>query len=645
MSDGGRTAGRGPGRPPHERDARPAEARPPTPLEHVRRLAVVSGELAHLERHDQLTGLGNRIQLLAEAGRALARAACGERATALLLVDLDRFSDVNDALGHVGGDAVLVEVARRIAALLTAPGATAGSAGTASTAGIVARLAGDEFVVLCERVDDLQAAAAVARRIIGALAPPVQVAGGNVGVTASIGIALAPPGRTDVDGLLLEAGAAMRHAKQRGRGLSDVYADGMRVSSARDAVQALKVAIDERQLRLHYQPKVALDSDRIVGVEALLRWEHPDRGLVSPHEFIQLAEETGLIVPIGTWVLQEACRERARWEEALPRLPPLVVSVNVSPRQFGAALVETVTDALAGSGIPPSSLCLEVTESIVMDDVEGAIVTLRELAGLGVLLSVDDFGTGYSSFSYLKRLALDELKIDKSFVDGLGRDANDTAIVAAVVAMAHALDLRVVAEGVETADQLVRLRALGCEEAQGYLLARPGPPAAITTLLLAEAGSGFRSHAGQRAPADGVAPPGRTPTVLVVDDSDDVRFVSRISLSAVGFDVHEAADGAAAVSMARALVPDGIVLDLVLPDVDGAEVCRILRADRVTAGITIVMATGNADADDKVRAFSAGADDYIVKPFSPRELTSRMNAALRRRDGGADHGPPAGPHP
>jgi CheY-like chemotaxis protein len=285
-----------------------------------------------------------------------------------------------------------------------------------------------------------------------------------------------------------------------------------------------------------------------------------------------------------------------------------------------------------------------VTESIVMDDVEGAIVTLRELAGLGVLLSVDDFGTGYSSFSYLKRLALDELKIDKSFVDGLGRDANDTAIVAAVVAMAHALDLRVVAEGVETADQLVRLRALGCEEAQGYLLARPGPPAAITTLLLAEAGSGFRSHAGQRAPADGVAPPGRTPTVLVVDDSDDVRFVSRISLSAVGFDVHEASDGAAAVSMARALVPDAIVLDLVLPDVDGA-------------GGVPGPALGPPDRRDHDRhghwaartprtrcgRFSAGADDYLVKPFSPRDLTSRIQAALRRatKEPTPRHGPVA----
>ena len=601
------------------------------------RLAVVTGELAHLLSHDPLTGLPNRTLLLAEAERALARARDG-RATALVVVDLDRFSDVNDALGHAGGDAVLVEVARRIEALFS-------GSDTTGTTGTVARLAGDELVVICERVADVEAATAVARRIMRALAPPVQVGTGDVGVTASIGIGLAVAGRTDVDGLLLEAGAAMRHAKERGRGLSEVYAEGMRMSSARDAVHALQQAIDDGQLRLHYQAKVALDSDRIVGVEALLRWEHPERGLVSPHEFIELAEETGLIVPIGTWVLQEACREMARWEESLPRLPPLVVSVNVSPRQFGAALVQTVADALAESGIPPGSLCLELTEGIVMDDVDGALVTLRELAGLGVLLSMDDFGTGYSSFSYLKRLALDELKIDKSFVDGLGLDPHDTAIVAAVVAMAHALDLRVVAEGVETTDQLARLRALGCEEAQGYLLARPGPPAAVTTLLLAEAEAGFHGHAGERALARGTSPPGRTPTVLVVDDSDDVRLVVRISLSAVGFDVHEASDGAAAVSMARALVPDGIVLDLVLPDVDGAEVCRLLRADPSTADITIVMATGNADADDKARAFAAGADDYIVKPFSPRELTGRMNAALRRRHPAAHGASPGGEDP
>ena len=636
MSDVRRPAGTTPGRSPDERDPRPDEDPPPS---QERRLAEVSDELAHLALHDELTGLANRAQLLADAGSALARAARSERDTALVLIDLDRFSDVNDALGHAGGDAVLVEVARRLEALFRSSG-TVGSVGAPGT---VARLSGDEFVVVCERVAGRQAATAIARSITQTLAPPVRVQRSNVGVTASIGIGLATPGQTDVDRLLLEAGAAMRHAKERGRGMSEVYADGMRVSSARDAVHALQEAIDHGQLRLHYQPKVALDSDRVVGVEALLRWEHPDRGLVSPHEFIQLAEETGLIVPIGTWVLGEACRELARWEDALPRLPPLVVSVNVSPRQFGGALVQAVADALAESRIPPSSLCLEVTESIVMDDVEGAVVTLRELADLGVLLSVDDFGTGYSSFSYLKRLALDELKVDKSFVDGLGRDPNDTAIVAAVVAVAHALDLTVVAEGVETADQLARLRALGCEEAQGYHLARPGPPAAVTTLLLAETELGFRGHAGDRAVAGGVPPPSRTPTVLVVDDSDDVRLVARISLSAVGFDVHEASDGAEALAMARALVPDGIVLDLVLPDLDGAEVCRLLRADPVTAGITIVMATGNADADDKARAFSAGADDYIVKPYPPRELTSRMNAALRRRHRGADG--PKGPQP
>ena len=643
MSEEPRPGDEGPAAPadirgePHARDVEVGR------LQHDRQLAEVSEELARPAVRDPLTGLANRELLLEEMGGALARATRSGHATALLLVDLDRFSDVNDALGHAGGDAVLVEVARRMAALVHGPDQVAGTAG--ATTGTVARLAGDELVVICERVEGLEGATAIARSVTRALAPPVRVGRSNIGVTASIGIGLAPAGRTDVDRLLLEAGAAVRRAKERGRGLTEVHADGMRMSSARDAVHALEEAIDGGQLRLHYQPKVALDSDRVVGVEALLRWEHPDRGLVSPHEFIHLAEETGLILPIGTWVLREACREGARWEHALPRLPPLVVSVNVSPRQFGGALVESVADALAETGIDPTSLCLEVTESIVMDDVEGAITTLRELADLGVLLSVDDFGTGYSSFSYLKRLALDELKIDKSFVDGLGRDAHDTAIVAAVVAMAHALDLRVVAEGVETADQLARLRALGCEEAQGYHLARPGPPATVTRLLLAEAETGFRGHPDDRPLTVDLRVPGRTPRVLVVDDSDDVRLVVRISLSAVGFDVHEASDGAAAVSMARALVPDAIVLDLVLPDVDGAEVCRVLRSDPLTAGITIVMATGNADADDKVRAFSAGADDYLVKPFSPRDLTSRIQAALRRRHDGADAGATLPSHP
>jgi CheY-like chemotaxis protein len=311
--------------------------------------------------------------------------------------------------------------------------------------------------------------------------------------------------------------------------------------------------------------------------------------------------------------------------------------VNVSPRQFGAELVEVVAAALATTGTEPAALCLEVTESLLMNDVEGSVDVLRELAALGVAVSIDDFGTGYSSLSYLKQFPLQELKIDRSFVEGLGRDDNDTAIVAAVVAMAHALGLCVVAEGVETSEQLERLRTLGCEQAQGYYFARPGPASEVDALLVAEAQASWRGHEPGDLSTDGTEHY-RAARVLIVDDSPSVRQLAALSLAAVGFDVHEAHDGSTALRMAADLVPDCILLDVNMPDMSGLEACRSLRAAPATAGCTILMLTGDDAAAAKVEAFSAGADDYIVKPFSPRDLAGRVNAALRRRREAAKEG-------
>lgn len=396
-----------------------------------------------------------------------------------------------------------------------------------------------------------------------------------------------------------------------------------------EAEQALRRAIDHDEFRLDYQPKVDLESERITGAEALLRWEDPARGLVPPLEFIPLAESTGLIVPIGTWVIEEACRQAAQWQRRMPRQPPLVVSVNVSARQFGPELIDAVAAALAGAGTEPRQLCLEVTESVLISDTNAAIGTLNGLAALGVKLSIDDFGTGFSSLSYLKRFPLDELKIDKSFVDGLGHDANDNAIVAATVAMAHALNLSVVAEGVETADQLERLRVLGCQEVQGYFISRPGTADAFARLVADEGAS-----AGWAGSPDARDHPGRRHglhRVLVVDDSAEVRQLARITLAAFGFEVSDAANGADALATARRTRPDCVILDVSMPGVSGIEVCRALRADPVTAGCTIVMLTSSAGAGDKVEAFSCGADEYIIKPFAPRDLVSRVREAMRRR--------------
>jgi EAL domain-containing protein (putative c-di-GMP-specific phosphodiesterase class I)/CheY-like chemotaxis protein len=390
---------------------------------------------------------------------------------------------------------------------------------------------------------------------------------------------------------------------------------------------ALRRALDLGEFRLVYQPKVSLATEHMVGVEGLLRWQHPERGTVPPLEFIPVTEATGLIVPIGAWVLEQACADAVRWGELSRDGSVFTVAVNVSGRQFVSGLAELFQEILSRTGVDPTTISLEVTESTVMGDPEVTITTLRRLKSLGLAISIDDFGTGYSSLAYLRRFPLDEIKVDKSFVDGLGRDPEATAIVAAVMGMAHALDLTVVAEGLETEQQLVALRSLGCDEAQGYYYARPQPAGEIDALLgkpLRPGSSGSTSGAGAETYP-------RSGTVIVVDDAADVRRLAHVSLAAAGFDVMEADSGELAIDLARRLRPDCVVLDVNMPGITGLEVCRALRADLATRGITIVMLTADAKASEKVEAFSLDADDYIVKPFVPRELISRVASAMRRR--------------
>lgn len=590
--------------------------------------------------HDPLTGLANWWLFADRATAALSRAIRNGSLTALIVIDIDEFHQVNDQFGHEAGDLALTEVARRLDAAFR-PYDTVARYGE-----VAGRLAGDAFMVLCEGVPDAAASGALCRRIADLFELPVSLDGAAVLLTAGIGVALTPPAGADVEELIAQAESAMRQAKQRGPGTCVIFGEDPSDPDAAggQAGRELQAALDAGELLLYYQPKVALDSDRIVGVEALLRWQHPDRGMVLPLEFIGLAEQTGLIVPIGAWAIEEACREASRWREAFPDRPHLVVSVNLSASQFGPRLVEVVARALSASAVEPAALCLEITESVLMDDVERSVALLQQLVGLGVALSIDDFGTGFSSLARLKRFPLHELKIDRSFVNGLGVDSDDTAIVAAVIALAHALELCVVAEGVETAEQLQRLRVLGCEQAQGYHFARPGPSETIDALLNAEASASWRNHAGQRPTPDPALGTYRPERILVVDDTADVRQLARMTLTAVGFDVHEAVDGASALAAAKRVSPDCVLLDLLMPEMSGLEVCRALRADPDTADCTIVMLTSIADAADKVEAFSSGADDYIIKPFSPRELAGRVKAAVRRRreDAGQSGAQPEG---
>ncbi len=429
--------------------------------------------LEHQATHDPLTGLPNRALLLDRLEVSLSRAERFKTAVAVLFLDLDHFKVVNDSLGHAMGDRLLIAAADRFKEALRQGGDT------------VARFGGDEFVILCEDLTTQGDALRIAERVNELLAEPFHLDEHEVYVAASTGIAYSE-GQTDATDLLRDADAAMYQAKERGRDRYEVFDRKMRAEAVdRLSIESsLRRAIAHRELRIHYQPKIDLVTGTIIGTEALVRWEHPDRGLLLPGEFIRVAEETGLIVPIGRWVLEQAIRQSQRWQAELPGLEPLYICVNLSRRQLGHPdLVDEVAAVLDDTGVDPGLVDLEITESVLMDDVDLAHRALSRLHALGVKLVVDDFGTGYSSLSYLQRFPVDLLKIDRSFVAGLGTNKGDTAIVTAVLSLAHALEMQVIAEGVETAGQLAELRRLGCDMAQGFYLARPQPQHAVATLL------------------------------------------------------------------------------------------------------------------------------------------------------------------
>ena len=428
-------------------------------IEDVSKRKASEARADEMARQDPLTGLPNRLLLRERLSHALA---CLERdgeGCALLLVDLDRFKPVNDTLGHPIGDALLKKVADRLRS-------------TVRPTDTIARIGGDEFVVLQAGVRDAAGTQALARRLVDLIGRTYMVEGHLLTIGASVGVALAPTDGADADKLLKNADLALYRAKLDGRGTYRFFEPEMdaRMQARRKLELDMRQALARREFQLHYQPQLQLQSDRLVGCEALIRWRHPERGMISPLDFIPLAEEIGLIVPIGEWVIRQACRDAMTWPDHMS------VAVNVSPAQFKSdRLVETIISALASSGLPARRLEVEITEGVLLQENEKTLQTLHRLRELGARVSMDDFGTGYSSLSYLRSFPFDKIKIDRSFIKDLTNKPDGEAIIRAIAGLGKSLGMTTVAEGVETPEQMQRIRLEGCTDVQGYLVSKPIP--------------------------------------------------------------------------------------------------------------------------------------------------------------------------
>jgi diguanylate cyclase (GGDEF)-like protein len=591
----------------------------------ARRTADVQHYVAQLERrsnYDDLTDLPNHNLLKDRLAQAINRAGRATTLTAVMVLNIDRFKNINDSLGHDAGDEMLREAAQRLA----------GGVGDLDT---LARGDGDEFVVVAE-IDTAEAGEQLARRLLTLLTPPFQLGGRELRLTGSIGIAMYPKDGRSGDELLKCADSAMLKAKAAGGNRCHFYeAEMNRRSLERLEMETeLRNAIELGQLVLHYQPQLNLHVGEIIGAEALVRWQHPTRGLVMPADFIPLAEDCGLIAPLGEWVMRAACGQNKAWQDA--GLRPISVSVNLSAHQFLAQdVVALAASILKDTGLDPAYLELELTESAVMADAAAFIDATRNLKDLAVTLSIDDFGTGYSSLSYLRRFAIDRLKIDQSFVRELTYEPNSAAIALAIISLAHTLRLSAIAEGVETEGQLNFLRQHGCDEMQGFYFSRPVPAADLEQMLR----DGTKMSPASESP--------QQRTLLLVDDEANILAALKRLFRREGYTVLTAEDGMAGLEVLARQRVDVVISDGRMPGMSGAEFLgkvRQLHPDTVR-----IVLSGYTDLNAVTNAVNRGElFRFLLKPWNDAELVDTVREAFRyseakRSQGGSAPLPSHGP--
>lgn len=564
-------------------------------------------QLEFQANHDGLTGLPNRNLLADRIGQALTYAERYRKLVAVLFVDLDHFKFINDSLGHDMGDRLLQIVGQRLTECVR-------------SIDTVARHGGDEFVMVLPDLTESEDAAKVAQKMQDAVGQPFKIGEHEFVVSCSTGISIYPRDGEDAQTLLKNADAAMYHAKEHGRNNFQFFTSSLndRIVARLAMEKHLRMALERDEFVLHYQPQVDLRTGRITGMESLIRWNSPELGFIPPDSFIPLAEETGLIVPIGEWVIRTSCAQNKAWQDA--GLAPLVMAINLSPRQFREeGLAESIAAIVQDTGLEPRYLELEIIESLVMHDVDSALAILRKLKELGAQLTMDDFGTGYSSLSYLKRFPFDKMKIDKSFVRDITNDPDSAAITRAIITMAHSLNLRVIAEGIETEGQLGYLRSQDCDEMQGFYFSRPVPAPEFEKLMRAERQLEITTESDRTSEGK----------LLIVDDEAHVITALERILNDEGYDIltaNSAMEGFELLAINRVGV---IVSDLCMPGMSGTDFLG--RVKKIHPDIVRIMLSGRADMDSLSDAVNRGTIfRFLVKPWEDDQLRENVMSAFRQ---------------